>query len=152
MQVFDAAAPHLEVQVRAAAAAGVAAVGHQLPFLHRQFVGGEEFADAVAALRILFFKHRFADGADIVVEVHIDRGVAVGVLDIEYLAAAPGRDAHLGHIAVGCCIDGFPCLAAGAHVEAGVEVAGTELAEGGRKTYVVVHRIAEVALGKRLRQ
>ena len=41
VQVGRAAAPYLEVQVRPAAAAGVAAVGHQLPLLDGQFVGAE---------------------------------------------------------------------------------------------------------------
>ena len=125
VQVGRAAAPYLEVEVRATAATGIAAVGHQLPLFYRQFAWSEEFADAVTPLGILLLKDSLSDGAGIVVEVHIDGGVSVGVLDIKYLSAAPGRDAHLGHIAVGRRVDRLSDGAAGAHVEARVEVART---------------------------
>ena len=134
------------MQVRAAAAASVATASHQLPFFDRQFVGTEQFGDAIGLLGILLTEHRLANLAGVAVEVHIYGCESVRVLDVQYLATAPGRDAHLGHVSVGGSVDRLADGAAGAHVKAAVEVVGTELGEGGAEAYVGVQRVAEIAL------
>ena len=65
-----------------------------------------------------------------VVEVHIYRAIAVGVVYIDNLAAAPWRYVYARHIAFGRGKNLMAYLGIGANVEAAVKVVGPHLAKG----------------------
>ena len=117
------------VQMRACRASGVACQSHELTFFHRYRILRKVDVESEGVVAVLVVVNEASYYSAEVAEVHVDGLVAVRVSDIQYFAAAPCRDVDAADVAVVGSVDLNALFAAGADVDAGMEVVRTNFGE-----------------------
>ena len=118
------------MKVRAGGRAGIADLADDVTLLHREIVRAKKDIDCKGALVILLLQH---SGSNITAErqqMAVDRHRTVGMGDVYAIAVACRRDADAAHISIFYRMYRIAYLAAGAEVDAAVEMVVPQLAVG----------------------
>ena len=141
--MFGGGGAYLEVEVGTAGGAGVAAVADGVAPAEAYAFGEHGFVDAEAFAGVLFFAHPGGDAGFETLQVGVDRGGAVGVVDVEGVSVAGGGDAYAGDGAVLHAAHGSSLDAARLYVHPGVEVGGAQFSEVSAEEHRSVQRREE---------
>lgn len=136
----------LVVQVRTARATRVAAMCNKLSLLYLNEIFGNYGIEGVAMMAVLILTHPRPNLAGEVLQMHIHRAIAVGVVDIEHLSSSVGADVDATYVAVGRGVDGSTYLASDAEVDTGMVVIATYFGEAARDGDGHIQWMSEIIL------
>ncbi len=138
---------NLEVQVRTVRATRVAQLANFFPFFYPKLAvwRGEFYLKSLSF--VLVFKHILLNIGCEAVQVRVQRGVAVGVLDVQHVAVSAGLHLDLVDEAIGSSKHGLARPASTAFdVDTRVKMAGPEFAESAAEPQGIVYRGHEIIL------
>src|SRR6185437_864130 len=132
------------MQMRALGAASVAAVSNKFSLVHREKRRRQFEIDLPRPVTILLFVNISGKRGKEVVEMAIDRSIAIGMIDVDSLAEPKGCNGHARYIAIGGSEHGKIFAVLCPDVQTHVIVLGTQLAEVGGQVHGNGQRIAEI--------
>ena len=128
------------MQVRASRRSGIPHPAHDIALLDRELIRFEKQVDAEALTCVLFFLHTAVDRVGEAEQMPVDRSRAVGMLDVQTVSIAPGRNAHPGDVAALDGVDRVADLSADPPVHSAVEMVVPQLAIGAGKRHRHIER------------
>ena len=138
-----------KMQVRRHAAAGITAPGNLLAFAYRELLFIQDYIHIPALLFVLLLTQVLLYFRCEIIEVCVQRGVTVGMVDIQCMSEAAGRGFDTADVA--CCCGKYRQVftSLGFNIQSGVKMPRAAFAKIARQENRDIERIAEIPLGIR---